>query len=409
MLNIQAARLIANLRRLSEFGRYKTGVHRPTYSAEDMAARRWLVERMEEAGLKATIDGIGTVIGRSQAPGPRLLIGSHLETQPYAGWLDGAMGVIYALEVARVFNEDPTTAALAIDVGAWADEEGHYGSLLGSRSFCGELTEEMIDAAKGAGKTLRAALAEAGLAGRRRERLDPDSYVGYLEAHIEQGDYLDSSGLRLGIVIGIVGFNQYRITFIGQQNHAGTTRMAVRKDAGVALVRLCNEIERRFPAVAGPRSVWTTGRIVLDPGAPAVIPGKAEMLFQFRDIELDRLELLERTLEEIVADANARGPCQAELEVLAREPPCLMDPKFQDALEQAANQHASGKHMRMPSAAVHDAQIFARHLPAGMLFVPSIAGISHHYAEDTKEEDIILGCRVFADAAERILRKALRD
>jgi N-carbamoyl-L-amino-acid hydrolase len=267
----------------------------------------------------------------------------------------------------------------------------------------------MIDAAKGAGKTLRAALAEAGLTGRRRERLDPDRYVGYLEAHVEQGDYLDISGLRLGVVTGIVGFNQYRITFIGQQNHAGTTRMAVRKDAGVALVRLCNEIERRFRAVAGPRSVWTTGRIVLDPGAPAVIPGKAEMLFQFRDIEQERLELLKRTLEEMVADANARGPCQAELEVLAREPPCLMDPKFQDALERAANQHAPGKHMRMPSAAVHDAQIFARHLPAGMLFVPSIAGISHHYAEDTKEEDIILGCRVFADAAERILREALHD
>jgi beta-ureidopropionase / N-carbamoyl-L-amino-acid hydrolase len=193
-----------------------------------MVARHGLVERMEEAGLKATIDGIGSVIGRNQARGPRLLIGSHLETQPYAGWLDGAMGVMYGLEVARAFAEDPATAALAIDVGAWADEEGHYGSLLGSRSFCGELTEEMIDAAKGAGKTLRAALAEVGLVGHGRERLDPDRYVGYLEAHVEQGDYLDSSGLRLGIVTGIVGFNQYRITFMGQQNHAGTTRMAVR-------------------------------------------------------------------------------------------------------------------------------------------------------------------------------------
>ena len=120
MPNIQAVRLVGDLRRLSEFGRYKTGVHRPTYSAEDMAARQWLVQRMEEAGLKATIDGIGSVIGRSQAPRPHLLVGSHLETQPYAGWLDGAMGVIYGLEVARAFAEDPTTATLPIDVGAWA-------------------------------------------------------------------------------------------------------------------------------------------------------------------------------------------------------------------------------------------------------------------------------------------------
>jgi N-carbamoyl-L-amino-acid hydrolase len=406
MPNIQGRRLIGDLRRLSEFGRYKTGVHRLTYSAEDMAARHWLVERMEEAGLRASVDGIGNVSGRSEAKGPRLLIGSHLETQPYAGWLDGAMGVMYGLEVARAFAEDPATAAFAIDVGAWADEEGHYGPLLGSLSFCGELTEEIIDAAKGQGKALRSALAEAGLAGRPRERLDRDRYVGYLEAHIEQGDYLDSSGLRLGIVTGIVGFNQYRITFVGQQNHAGTTRMAVRRDAGVALVRLCNVIEQRFSGVAGPRSVWTTGRILLDPGAPAVIPGKAEMLFQFRDIEQERLSLLEQTLEQIVADANARGPCHAELEVIAREPPQLMDRNFQDALERAAQQHAPGKYMRMPSAAVHDAQIFARHLPTGMLFVPSIGGISHHYAEDTKEEDIILGCRVFANAVERILRGA---
>jgi beta-ureidopropionase / N-carbamoyl-L-amino-acid hydrolase len=130
MPDIRDARLISELRRLSEVGRYQTGVHRITYSAEDMPARHWVVERMEEAGLKATIDGIGTVIGRSQAGGARLLIGSHLETQPYAGWLDGAMGVMYGLEVERAFAEDPTTAAFAIDVGAWADEEDHFGSLL---------------------------------------------------------------------------------------------------------------------------------------------------------------------------------------------------------------------------------------------------------------------------------------
>jgi N-carbamoyl-L-amino-acid hydrolase len=401
--DIQGTRLIGNLRRLSEFGRYKTGVHRLTYSAEDMAARHWLAERMEEGGLKATIDGIGTVIGRSQASGPRLLIGSHVETQPHAGWLDGAMGVMYGLEVACAFAEDQATAGFAIDVGAWADEEGLYGHLLGSRSFCGELTEQTIDAAKQGDKTLRAALAEAGLAGRAREQLDPQRYVGYLEGHVEQGDYLDSSDLRLGVVTGIVGLNQYRIACVGQQNHAGTTRMAVRKDAGVALIRLCNVIEQRFPSVAGPRSVWTMGRILFDPGAPSVIPGKAEMLFQFRDIERDRLALFERTLAEIIADANARGPCHSELEVLSRTSPHAMDAKFQDTLEWSAEQHAPGMHIRMPSAAIHDAQIFARHLPTGMLFVPSIAGISHHYAEDTKEEDIVLGWQVFADAAERIL------
>jgi len=405
---IQAARLMSDLRTLAEFGRYKTGVHRPTYTKIDMEARQWLLHRMADAGLEPAIDGVGTVIGRSKRSGPRLLVGSHVETQPHAGWLDGAMGVMYGVELARAMAQNPATADFAIDVGAWADEEGHYLSLLGSRSFCGEITEQTIDQTRNRvdGKPLREALAEAGLAGRPRERLDSKRYVGYLEAHVEQGDYLDNNKLRLGIVTGIVGIQLYQITFLGQQNHAGTTRMAVRRDAGVALTRLCAAIDRRFPEVAGPRSVWTTGKITLDPGAPSVIPGKAEMLFQFRDVEPAILDRMERALTEMIGEANEQGPCKVEVEVVSKTLPHAMDARFQDAIEQAAETRAPKLHMRLPSAAGHDAQTFARHMRAGMLFVPSIAGISHHYAEDTREEDIVLGCQVFADAAERILRAA---
>jgi N-carbamoyl-L-amino-acid hydrolase len=171
-------------------------------------------------------------------------------------------------------------------------------------------------------------------------------------------------------------------------------------------VRLAAAIDRRFPEVAGPRSVWTTGRITLDPGAPSVIPGAAEMLFQFRDVEPERLAVMERALETLVAEANAQGPCRCELETISHNPPHAMSPIFQDALESAAERHAPKLHLRLPSAAGHDAQVFARHIPAGMLFVPSIGGISHHFAEDTKEEDIVLGCQAFADGAERILRRA---
>ncbi len=267
MPKINGERLIADLRRLAEFGRYKTGVNRPTYSPEDMEARHWLCGRLAEAGLAATLDGLGTVIGMSPVAGPRMLVGSHLESQPYAGWLDGAMGVMYGLELARAFAESPVCRGLAIDVGAWADEEGHYGAMLGSRSFCGMVTEEMLDEAKNKtnGKPLRVALNEAGLAGRPRELLRRENYVGYLEAHVEQGDYLESTDLRLGIVTGIVGIYTYRITCHGQQNHAGTTRMAIRKDAGVALLRLWQALDSRFPAIVGPNSVWTTGKITLDP------------------------------------------------------------------------------------------------------------------------------------------------
>lgn len=408
MPTIDGKRLLGDLRKLAEFGAYKTGVHRPTYSPEDMAARRWLAGRMTAAGLDVVIDGVGNVLGRGRSGRKRLLMGSHAETQPHAGWLDGAMGVVYGIEVARAFAEDPACAGLGVDVAAWADEESHYLTFLGSRSFCGEVSDADLDQAKNRddGTPLRTALERAGLAGRPIERIDPDQYVGYLEGHVEQGDYLYAGKLRIGIVTGIVGSRQFRLSFAGQQNHAGTTRMAVRKDAGVALIRLCNAIDQRFPAVAGERSVWTTGRILLDPGAPSIVPGGAEMMFQFRDTDPERLDLLERTLAELVAESNRRGPCTCRLEAISRTPPKLMDAGFQDALEAAAKRRAPGLSMRMPSAAGHDAQILGRKLPAAMLFVPSIDGISHHYAENTADEDIVLGCQVFADGAYRILSAA---
>jgi len=406
MTSIDPGRAIADLRRLAAFGVYKTGVHRPTYSPQDVAARHWISERMHEAGLAPVIDGIGNVIGRSPVDGPRLLIGSHSESQNHAGWLDGALGVVYGLEVARAVQEDPGCTGLAIDVVSFADEEGHYGSFVGSRSLCGLLDDAEIDRLvnRTDGTPLRADLESAGFAGRPREQIAPDRYKGFLEAHIEQGDYLESSKLRIGIVTSIVAIWQYRIHFEGEQNHAGTTRMAVRKDAGRALVRLAGDIDRRFPEVASERTVWTVGRITLEPGAPSIIPGQAEMLFQFRDADPDRLTVLERTLEQLVKDADAAGPCRCRLEVMSRSEPKVMDPCLQHALEAAAERHAPAAYVRMPSAAGHDAQIMARRMPAGMLFVPSIGGISHHWNENTGEEDIALGCQVMATGAVTILR-----
>lgn len=397
MPSIDADRLLADLHALRAIGTYKTGVHRPTYGADDVRSRHWLVDRLTQAGLTAQIDGIGNAIGIDPTPGRKLLLGSHLETQNHAGWLDGAMGVIFGLEVARTLGK-------GIDVAGWADEEGHYGSFLGSRSFCGLLSEAEIDGCKSVddGTPLRTALANAGFAGTPRLIAETGRYRGYLEAHIEQGATLEDAGDRIGVVTAIVGSHRFRILFEGQQNHAGTTRMAIRRDAGVALVKLAAAIEDRFPAVAGPRTVWTTGRIVLDPGAPSIVPGGAEMLFQFRDTDPAVLAALDDTLETLVYAAN-QGPCRVTIAYRGRSVPRQMDAGFQAALDRAAERHAPGLHQRMPSGAGHDAQILSERMPAGMLFVPSIAGISHHYSEDTKPEDIVLGCQVFADAAAAIL------
>lgn len=396
-VSIDGRRLLADLYRLREFGTYRTGVHRPTFSAVDMDSRRWLMGRMREAGLEPEIDGIGNVIGRGTGEGPRLLLGSHTETQNHAGWLDGALGVMYGLEVARAVGH-------GIDVVAWADEEGHYGSFLGSRSYIGDLSEAEIDAGRNRydGSTLRDALAAAGLAGRPRLAHRPGRYRGYMEAHIEQGDDLEAHGLKIGVVTSIVGIWSYRITFEGVQNHAGTTRMAIRRDAGVALVKLCTAIEAKFPTICGPRTVWTVGRITLDPGAGSIIPGGAEMSLQFRDADLDTLKALEAALLVLVADADA-GPCRVALHSMSRSTPSLMDAGFQSALEGAAERLAPGLHQRMPSGAGHDAQWLARVMPSAMVFVPSIGGISHHWSENTSDDDIVLGCQVLAAAAAALL------
>ena len=407
MPSINPDRVLGDLYELRKIGAYKTGVHRPTLSPDDIASRQWLADRMAQAGLDAKIDGIGNVIGFTRSTGRKMLAGSHIETQNHSGWLDGALGVIYALEVARALADDKVSADIGVDVAAFCDEEGHFGNFMGSRSFVGALTEEDIDKARDrtTGTPMRDALAKAGYAGRPRLEIDPSRYAGYFEAHIEQGATLEAEQLKVGVVTAIVAIYQYRIVATGEQNHAGTTSMSRRRDAGLALLRLLGAIDARFPQVAAPRSVWTTGRITFDPGGASIIPGRAEALFQFRDTDPAVLERLAATLEELVAQANQNARCPIELTRISASTPAMMDEGFQAALDAAAERHAPGKHIRMPSGAGHDAQYLARKIPAAMLFVPSIGGISHHWSENTSDEDIVLGARVFADAITAVLRK----
>ncbi|KWV54284.1 Zn-dependent hydrolase [Bradyrhizobium macuxiense] len=398
------SRVLADLNALRAIGTYKTGVHRPTFSEPHVHSLHWLAQRLPEAGLTATIDGIGNVLGTSAKAGSKLLAGSHLESQNHAGWLDGPLGVIYALEAARVLNSDPSVNG-AVEVAAWCDEEGHFGHFLGSRSYVGAVTDAEIDAARdrGSDRTMRQALRDAGLADRPRLQAEPRRHIGYLEAHIEQGDTLESGDLKIGVVTSIVGIWQYRITFTGAQNHAGTTRMAIRRDAGLALARFCVAIDDSFPALCGPRTVWTTGRITLDPGAPSIIPGRAEMLFQIRDDDPAMIARLEEHLRRLAADVTAQGPCGVEVERIRTGAPAMMNGAFQDAIEAVSTAVAGGRSVRMPSGAGHDAQILATIMPAAMLFVPSIGGISHHWSENTEDADIVTGAQVFVETCRRLL------
>jgi beta-ureidopropionase / N-carbamoyl-L-amino-acid hydrolase len=406
MPRINPERVLSDLRQLATFGAYKSGVHRPTLSDQDIAAREWFANRMREAGLDAEIDGVANILGKSRANGKKALSGSHLESQNYAGWLDGALGCVYALEAARAIAEDPATADLGVDVVVFCDEEGHFGSFIGSRSFAGLLEESEIDAARTSTMTMREGLTKAGWNGRPRHLIDPSRYDAFFEAHIEQGDTLESSGQRIGVVTAIVAIWQYRISVLGEQNHAGTTSMQRRRDAGREMIRLLGAIDARFQKVSAERSVWTVGRIDLDPGEKSIIPGKAEALFQLRDADPAVLARMEEALREEVAKADAGGRCDISIERLSASTPALMDARLQDALDVAAEASAPGQHLRMPSGAGHDAQWLARKMPAAMMFVPSIGGISHHWTENTSDEDIVLGAQVFADAIVEALRRA---
>ncbi len=408
MPQITGDRLLSDLHTLRGFGAHPPGVIRPSLSDADMAARRWLAQRKQDAGLQARIDGIGNVFGHSTASGRALLIGSHSDTQPTGGWLDGAMGVVYAIEVARALAEDENTSHLAVDTVAWIDEESTYLSCLGSRSFCGLVSaHERENARSESGVSLAHALAAAGLDGTPTLAPKDGRYLGYLEAHIEQGPYLEMQKLQVGVVSAIVGSRNFTVSFSGQQNHAGTTPMRLRRDAGRALMTFGHRLNEAFEAAASEKSVWTIGRVAFEPGTSSIIPGRANMHLQFRDPDDACLDALEGVANALVAQMNEEQKVDIVMEAYSPAiRPADMDPEFQRHLAAAAERHTATKWCHMPSAAVHDAMFLAQIMPSAMLFVPSINGISHDFTEDTSEDDIVMGCQVLTDAAAAILSAA---
>ena len=396
-----------DLKHVRSIGAFDSGVIRPAFSPADMEARIWLCNRMSEAGLEASIDGMGNVLGRSRLPGKKILIGSHTDTQPQGGWLDGVLGVIYGLEVARACAETPETSRFGIDVASWSDEEGTYMGILGSSSFSGSLNYDDFNRAVDhlTGVSLKEAIKAAGLEGIPPLKLDSSKYIAYLEAHIEQGPHLEAQELLLGVVTAIVGLRTFKLTFTGEQNHAGTTPMEYRKDAGNTLIKLAHALDLEFSSMAHSRTVWTIGHIRLEPGSHSVVPGKAEMLLQFRDTDETLLDAMQRKASGLVQQFCEQGPVEVQLEpVYPHQESVLMDDMVQASLAAAAELHAPGRWTSMPSGASHDAQALANHLPTGMLFIPSIKGISHSILEDSKEEDIIRGCRTLAAAIEAIFK-----
>ena len=393
---IQPERFLSDLRTLRGFGAQHTGVVRPAYSAADLAARDWLADRMRDAGLEVRFDPMGSLFGL--APGRSLLVGSHSDSQPEGGWLDGALGVIAGLEIARAARE---TGGPAVSVVSFQDEEGRFGVTTGSSAWVGPLERAEVAGLTDPSGT---ALGEARqvMDARLGDWVAPDRFTGFLELHIEQGPVLDTLGETLGVVEAIVGIRDMVISFAGQQNHAGTTPMALRRDAFQALAAFNGLLTDRFADVIGPQTVWTIGHVQVTPNAHSIVPGRVRFSMQWRDPDVARLVQMEQVIRATADEICATRDVSVQFgEVFGLEP-VAMDPAVRAALAAAAQRVAPGAWRHMPSGALHDASNLAPVMPTGMLFVPSIGGISHDFAEDTAEADLVAGLRALALAAEAL-------
>ncbi len=408
MIDINPQRLLNDLNSLRSCGAVGSGVVRPPFSEVDMESRCWLVKQMKASGLDASIDGVGNVIGHNPDCSKALLIGSHTDTQLTGGWLDGALGVIYGLEIARAFREAGAFSAAGIDVACWMDEDGSYFSSLGSRSFCGEFTvADLLESRTIRGGGVVELLQQAGLSDFRRAILDPERYLGYLEAHIEQGPYLEQTGYKIAVVTSIVGVRDFVIQFDGSQNHSGTTPMSLRRDAGMAAIHLAYGLDRMLSQLSREKTVWTIGDISFEPGAASIVPGQARLILQLRDADEAFLDSMTQKIRSFVDEFAASSKVTLTLEMSGDSVHAVaMDGQMQRHCMQAAASVAPGQWMRMQSGAAHDAQVLAAKIASGMIFVPSIGGTSHDFSGGTAEEGIVLGCRVMAAAVESILREA---
>lgn len=391
-------RFLSDLHTLRSFGASGRGkgVVRPAFSEPDVAARKWLIKQFEAAGLVPIVDPAGNVFGLTD--GPSMLLGSHSDTQPEGGWLDGALGVIAALEVARAAKE---AGGPPVSVVNFQDEEGRFGALTGSSIYSGKTSlaeaDKFTDVNGVSFREARSSIAD--LAG---AFVPHTQFSGFIELHIEQGSTLDEAGEAIGVVTDIVGSRQLQVTLTGQQNHAGTTLMHQRKDAFQALSAFNAALNDRLRNIITPRTVWTIGRIQLRPNAPSIVPGEVVFDVQWRDVDDDRLTRMEILIRDLVAEVAVDHGMTAEIVPIKALQPVPMDASLRTALCAGAEAQATGRWREMPSGALHDASNMARLMPSAMVFVPSVGGISHDFAEDTNEADLVIGLRVMADAISRL-------
>jgi len=396
--DVNGERLLADLRTLAAIGgRPDGGVDRLAWSEHDLAGRRWFAERMGEAGIEARVDAALNVFGHVPgAMGPWVLTGSHLDSVPNGGRLDGAYGAVAALEVLRTLAESGDALAEQLEIVGFADEEGvrFESGLIGSLALTGDLDiERLRDGLDWQGVPIRQVLATAGrdLDRMLEAKQHRDSIKAFVELHIEQGPRMEADGIDLAVVTGIVGVHRQRIEIQGTQNHAGTTPFRLRHDAGRAAARAVAELRDLVQGV-DPEAVANIGSMRFHPGGVNVIPGRAQFTLEVRHLDErvmgEAVRAFATRLERICAEEG----CRVDVELLSSVPPAPMDATVTDALGQAGAELGRRPAM-LSSGAGHDAAVLSRHVPTGMLFVRSVGGLSHSPREATSDEHLVLGAR----------------
>jgi hydantoinase/carbamoylase family amidase len=399
-LNAVTKQLIRDLQTLSRFGADGDdgGISRLAWSPPLLEASRWLVQQARALGLDADLDAAGNVVAVWAADGDALVIGSHLDTVPNGGRFDGALGVIAGLAALRQLRQSGFQPKRPIWLVSFMDEEGaRFGTpMFGSRAFVGEDLQHLGTRTDSDGTRLVDAMSAAGFS---LEGVGParaiDRVHGYLELHIEQGPVLEAQRTDVGVVTHIAGSADLQVVVTGEAGHAGTTPMGGRRDALVGAARMIALI-RQVAADDGDVRA-TVGTIAVSPGASNVIPARTVFTVDVRATEEAAIERFSARLSALIADIAREEGLEASLDETARLAPLALAGDLQGALAAAARE-AGASFTSMPSGAAHDAMVLGRHVPAGMLFVPSRAGISHSPAEYTSADDAVRGAEVLTRA-----------
>ncbi len=396
-IRIDLERLKKDVEELSQIGREAGGgISRPSFSPADLEARAWLRNKIEEAGLTYRQDGAGNQFGRLDGEGKTVMAGSHIDTVLDGGMFDGAAGVLAALECLRRIREESAPVRKPLEVASFTDEEGNLvGDFLGSRGFLGLLNkEEILKGKTSFGFSLAELLDGTGFSvdGILAAGQEKPDLAAFVELHIEQGPVLETEDISLGIVERIAGKHYRQCSFIGKASHAGTTPLELRQDAFLGLADFSLKCTQHV-ATKHYGSMVTVGRAVLHPGTFSVVPGRVDFTIEFRSTTAETLRILENDLFAIAEDVATTRGLGFVSRIIDQTTPITISDAMTAMMEEEATA-LNYSHMRVSSGAGHDAQILSAACDVGMVFIPSIDGISHSPEERIEWEDLEKGANV---------------